>query len=169
MIHTTADIHPTAIIYPDVTIGENVKIGAYCIVGAPAERNGNHQGKGVIIQKGVILHGLNTVDAGTENPTTIGRHSQLLKGAHVGHDAFLRHNVTLSCGAKIGGHAYIDEFCNIGLNASVHQIKRVPRGVMLGMNSCITKKTELKEFSIYAGVPARYIGENKILKQRLEI
>lgn len=168
-IHPTASIHPTAVIHANVTIEKNVRIGAYCIVGAPAERSGKWESKGVTINEGAILHGLNTVDAGTERRTQIGKNTQLLKQAHVGHDALIGNNCVLSCGSRIGGHATINHYCNIGLNASVHQWLEVPVGVMLGMNSCLTKKADCKKYEIWAGVPARYIKENKVLKQRLGI
>lgn len=167
MIHSKAEIHHTAIIYPNVVIDENVKIGPYCVIGAPAERDGEWEGKGVYIGRNAVLHGFNTVDAGTKIFTFIGDNTQLLKHAHVGHDAMIGQNCVLSCGSRIGGHADISDYCNIGLNASVHQWVKVPTGVMLGMNSCITKKTELGPYNIYAGVPARFIKQNTVLLKRL--
>ena len=167
-IHPTAKIHPTAILMGWVDIHEGVEIGPYCVIGANPERNGWENEEGCVeIFDYAQLKGFNTVDAGSENQTFIGKRTKLLKHAHVGHDADIWNDVVLSCGSRIGGHAIIHNHCNIGLNASVHQWKEVPKGVMLGMNSCITKKTRLEEYAIYAGVPAKYIGENKVLKQRL--
>lgn len=166
-IHPTAKVHPSCVIYENVVIEENVEIGPLCIIGAPAEKKGSEYNAGVIIKKGAKLQGHNTVDSGSLTSTIIHEGVWMLKHAHVGHDAFIGKDTILSCGSKIGGHATIHKNCNIGLNASIHQYKEVPEGVMVGMNSCVTKKLQLKPFTIYAGVPAKEIKENTVLIQRL--
>jgi len=123
-------IHETAIIYPNVTIEDNVYIGPYCIIGAPPEWKGREKDS-----QGVYI-------------------------ADVGHDAILKNGVTLSCGAKIGGHSVIGENTNIGLNATIHQKLNIPEGCMIGMGAVVTKKTELSRNCKYAGVPAKFIGFN---------
>lgn len=161
IIHPSANIHPTAIIGENVVIEANVYIGPYCIVGAPPEHK-RHRGEdaGVIICEGSTLTGLVTVDAGTKTPTTIGENCYLMKHSHVGHDAELKDDVTLACGAKIGGHAIIHNRANIGLNATIHQFKEIPEGVMIGMGSVVTKNQTLTEWRKYAGVPVKDIGSN---------
>lgn len=155
-------IHPTALIGNNVQIGDNVYIGAYCIIGAAPEWKGKEtEDKGVIIHNGARLTGLVTVDAGAEKPTVIGENCYLMKHSHVGHDAQLGNGVTLSCGAKVGGHSVIGDNTNIGLNAVIHQKLTVPAGCMIGASAFIGKKTEMKPNAKYAGVPAKYIGENK--------
>ena len=83
-----------------------------------------------------------------------------MKHSHVGHDAIIGENVTISCGAKIGGHSVIGKHCNIGLGAVIHQKVTIPEGCMIGANAFIGKKTELNPHRKYAGVPAKDIGEN---------
>jgi UDP-N-acetylglucosamine acyltransferase len=154
-------IHPTAVIYDNVTIEDGVTIGAYCIIGAPPEWKGReNESKGVYIMSGTIITGLVTIDSGAEGLTIIGKDCYLMKHSHVGHDAILKNGVTLSCGAKVGGHSEIGENTNIGLNAIIHQKLKVPSGCMIGMGAVVTKKTELKENCKYAGVPAKFIGYN---------
>jgi len=154
-------IHETAIIYPNVTIEDDVYIGPYCIIGAPPEWKGKeHESKGVYIAQGTRITGLVTIDSGALGLTYIGRDCYLMKGAHVGHDAILKNGVTLSCGAKIGGHSEIGENTNIGLNATIHQKLKIPEGCMIGMGAVVTKKTELSRNCKYAGVPAKFIGFN---------
>jgi UDP-N-acetylglucosamine acyltransferase len=154
-------IHPTAIIYPNVIIEEDCYIGPYCIIGAPAEWKGHEEeSKGVVIKKGSRLTGLVTVDSGTYKPTIICDNCYLMKHSHVGHDATIKENVTISCGAKIGGGVLIDEHCNIGLNAVIHQKVWIPEGCMIGASAFIGKKTILQPYRKYAGVPAKDIGEN---------
>ena len=168
-------IHPTAIIGPNVEMGDNNYIGPYCIIGYPAEHKefwpspdyGSQEGI-EIIQFGKVIIGNNnkftghvTIDAGTEYPTTIGDNVWMLKHSHVGHDSTVFHDTVISCGAKVGGHSHIEQGCNIGLNAVLHQRSLVPANVMIGMGAVITKKTELLPGMKYAGNPARCLGENK--------
>ena len=154
-------IHPTALIGPNVEIGEDVYIGPYCVIGFPAEWKGKEDiDAGVFIAKGARLTGFVTVDSGVEGLTIIGKNSYLMKHSHVGHDAVLSNNVTLSCGAKIGGHSIIGTDTNVGLNAVVHQKVFVPHGCMIGASAFIGKTLEMQPNSKYAGVPARYLGPN---------
>ena len=160
-IHPSAYVHPTAVIGDFVNIGENVYIGPLCIIGYPPEYKGKeHNDAGVIIEAGARLTGLVTVDSGTVRPTVIGKDCYLMKHCHVGHDAILEDQVTLSPGAKIGGHTIIGVMTNVGMNATVHQKLNVPYGCMIGMGAVVTKKTELVPRTKLAGVPARIIGEN---------
>lgn len=159
-------IHPTAIIYPNVKIGKNVHIGAYCVIGGPPEHRGfwdSDHNPGVVIGDNVRISNLVTIDAGTEIETRIGSGCVLLAHSHVGHDAQLLQGVTLSCGAKVGGHAIIGTGTNIGLNATIHQRVQVPGGCMIGMGAVVTKSTEKTIWpnSVYVGNPAKYLRENK--------
>jgi UDP-N-acetylglucosamine acyltransferase len=154
-------IHPTAVIYPNVTIGENCYIGAYCIIGAPAEWKGREQeGKGVIIGNNVRITGHVTIDSGVEKETWIADNCYIMKGVHIGHDAAIGEAVTLSCHCLIGGHSVVQNRCNIGLGAIIHQKVTVPIYCMIGMGTVITKKTEMQSYSKYVGNPARYLSPN---------
>ena len=154
-------IHPTAIIGDNVILGDNNYIGAYCIIGDPAEHKkfwGQEKGQ-VIIGNNNIITGLVTIDAGTDYDTTIASNCFIMKHAHIGHDCIINSNVTISCGAKIGGHSFVKEYSNIGLNAVLHQFTIIERGCMIGASAFIKGGTE--EFTKYAGVPARKIGINE--------
>ena len=154
-------IHPTAIIGDNVILGDNNYIGPYCIIGDPAEHKkfwGQEKGK-VYIGNNNIITGLVTIDAGTEYSTVIEDNCFIMKHAHIGHDCEIGNNVTISCGAKIGGHSIIKYYSNIGLNAVLHQFTTIERGCMIGASAFIKGATE--EFTKYAGVPARKIGINE--------
>jgi len=178
-------IHPTAVIGPNVKMGTGNYIGPFCIIGYPAEHKAYwtkedieyeyflagkyHTIPAHLIRTGSVEIGDNcvftghvTVDAGTEGITTIADRCWFLKHSHVGHDALICQGSTISCGAKIGGHATIGLDCNIGLNACIHQRVKVPQGCMIGMNAAVTKKLEMNPFRKYAGVPAKDIGPNII-------
>jgi acyl-[acyl carrier protein]--UDP-N-acetylglucosamine O-acyltransferase len=81
-----------------------------------------------------------------------------MKHAHIGHDCLIYSNVTISCGAKIGGHTVIKQYSNIGLNAVLHQFSIIEQGCMIGASAFFKGTTQ--EFSKYAGVPARYLSPN---------
>jgi UDP-N-acetylglucosamine acyltransferase len=83
-----------------------------------------------------------------------------MKMVHIGHDAIICDNVTLSCGAKVGGHTIVEKNCNIGLNAVLHQKIRIPEGCMIGASAFVGKKSVLQPFHKYAGVPVKEIGQN---------
>ena len=154
-------IHPTAIIGDNVVLGDNNYIGAYCIIGDPAEHKkfwNEPKGK-VIIGDNNIITGLVTIDAGTEFDTFIKNNCFIMKHAHIGHDCTIMDNVTISCGAKIGGHSVIKPNSNIGLNAVLHQFSVIQEGCMIGASAFF--KGISQEFTKYAGVPARKLGENK--------
>lgn len=154
-------IHPTAIVGDNVILGDNNYIGPYCIIGDPAEHKkfwGQEKGK-VYIGNNNIITGLVTIDAGTEYSTVIEDNCFIMKHAHIGHDCEIGNNVTISCGAKIGGHSIIKYYSNIGLNAVLHQFTTIERGCMIGASAFIKGATE--EFTKYAGVPARKIGINE--------
>jgi UDP-N-acetylglucosamine acyltransferase len=153
-------IHSTAIIGDNVTLGDNNYIGPYCIIGDPAEHKkywGQEKGK-VIIGNNNIVTGLVTIDSGTEVATVIEDNCFIMKHAHVGHDCRIMNNVTISCGAKIGGHSIIGEGSNIGLNAVLHQFSIIKRGCMIGASAFFKGESEFE--MKYAGVPARKLGQN---------
>ena len=156
------NVHSTAIIGKNVTIEDDVYIGPYCVIGMPAEWKGKEGiDQGVLIKKGTRITGLVTIDSGVDRITTIGENCYLMKHSHVGHDAQLKDNVTLSCGAKIGGHSIIESNTNIGLNAVIHQKVIVPEGCMIGASAFVGKKSILKPFHKYAGVPVKELGTNE--------
>jgi UDP-N-acetylglucosamine acyltransferase len=179
-------IHPTAIIGDNVILGDNNYIGAYCIIGDPAEhkefwieeekesitfnpkdyrtlkkviKTCIKKGK-VIIGNNNIITGLVTIDAGTEQTTYIGDNCFIMKHSHIGHDCTINSNVTISCGAKIGGHSVIGEKSNIGLNAVLHQFSQIKVGCMIGASAFF--KGESEPYTKYAGVPAKSLGQNII-------
>lgn len=157
-----ANVHSTAVIGKNVTIEDDVYIGPYCVIGMPPEWKGKEtEDKGVLIKKGTRITGLVTIDSGAEKTTVIGENCYLMKHSHVGHDAQLGDNVTLSCGAKIGGHSIIEDNTNIGLNAVIHQKVTVPEGCMIGASGFVGKKSILKPFHKYAGVPVKELGTNE--------
>ena len=153
-------ISPLAWIHPDVKIGKGNTIGPFCMIGGPAEFKGKEVQGRVKIMDNCNITGLVTIDSGTDGDTFISYNCYLMKHSHVGHDAILELGTTLSCGAKIGGHAVINAHANIGLNAVIHQKQHIAQGVMIGMGAVVTKKLVTEPYKTYAGNPAKLIGDN---------
>lgn len=166
-------IHPTAIIGPHVELGDNVWIGAYAVIGTRAEHRDYWQGPlgSVWIGNNVVIREFTTINAGTTTPTTVRDNVWMLRGSHVGHDAYIENDVTLSCNVLIGGHARVFQHSNLGLGSVVHQWCAVPSYTMLGMNSTWTKTTPTIPMSVYVGSPAKRLKENKYLidKHNLQV
>lgn len=158
-------IHPTAIIYENVYIGNGVVIGPYCVIGAPPEHlsHKDKAGKGVFIGDNVTLTKAVVIDSGVNNRTVVSDNCYLMSGAHIGHDAYIEERVVISPKAVIGGHAIIEFECNIGINASIHQLTKIAKRVMIGMGAVVTKKAakDMGEGETWAGNPARFISMNK--------
>lgn len=160
---STGKIHNSCVIYENVRIGENVSIGAYCVIGSPPESKKyfNQDNKNnVIINDGVVIHGLVTIDKGTIKDTVIGRDVWLMKGVHVGHDVEIGDGCIISPHSCIGGHVKIGANTNIGMGAIIHQRLTIPPNCMIGMGSVITKKTVMRNGYVYAGNPAKELREN---------
>lgn len=175
-------IHPTALIGPNVVMGDNNYIGPYCIIGFPAEHKeyfhwkmnpelygasillpegGVNYGR-VIIGDNCVFTGHCTVDGGTESNTILRNGVWMLKHSHIGHDALIGEGCVISCGAKVGGHAFLGPRVNLGLNAVIHQRVSVPFDCMIGMGAVVTKKTPMMPQQKYAGNPAKWLGVNEV-------
>lgn len=153
-------ISPLAWIHNDVKMGTGNSIGPFCIIGAPAEWKGHEVQGRVTIGDNNTITGLVTIDSGAAGGTAIGNNCYLMKHSHVGHDARIRNGVTISCGAKVGGHTEIGDDANIGLNAVIHQKQAIAEGCMIGMGAVVTKKLKTECYKTYAGNPAKLIGDN---------
>lgn len=159
---TVNTIHPTAVIGKNVELGTGNYIGPHCVIGYPAEwksKWGTDPGK-VVIGNDNIITGLVTIDAGGTGITHIGHGCFIMKHAHIGHDSIIEDFVTISCGAKIGGHTHIMEGATVGLNASIHQKQIIGAWSMIGMGAVIPKKVLIQPFNKYAGNPVRLLGVN---------
>lgn len=165
-------IHPTAVIDERVIIGDNVYIGPNCTIGFPAEYKndfGKDTGFTVEIADNATITGNVTIDAGTVRNTKISSHCLIMKGCHIGHDAILEENVTLSPHACVGGHVIIGDSANLGMACIIHPRKNVGAYSMIGMATIVTKKSSIKPGHIYVGSPAKELGLNKIGLERNQI
>lgn len=179
-IHSTAIVHENAqmgvgnVIGPGVVIAEGVIlgdrnwIGPYAVLGTPPEMRDQVHNTfweeekthwGVSIGSSNIIREFSTVHAGYKRATVVSDNVLILRGAHVGHDAAIGPEVTLSCNVLIGGFSIIFPRVNIGLGAQVHQNISIGTGSMIGMGSAV--RADLSPFSKVLGNPARLAGVNR--------
>lgn len=156
------DVHKTAIV-SNCEIGSGVFIGAGCLIGEPAENRDTWPETlfGVEVHDGAILCGLVTVDSGTVRNTVIGQRVMMMKGSHAGHDAIIGDDVTIACGAKIGGHCEVGKGSNLGLNCVLHPRVKIAPFAMIGAGAVVTKTADVKPFGIWAGNPAKFLKFNQ--------
>ena len=176
------NIHKTAILDKSVSLGKNVEIGAFsqilgnvkigdnvkiksnCVIGAEADqprvdRLGDQNGS-IVIQDGCVIKDSVIISKPTLTELTkIGSNSYLMSGAYIAHDSVLGKNVIISHGARLSGYTTVDDFSNIGANATTHQKTTIGMCVMVGANSFV--KGELNSGLIYVE-KNKILGINKI-------
>ena len=165
-------IHPTALIYPGVVLGDNVYIGAYSVIGSPPEHPDlidprEFEDVRVNIGDNVTIREFVTVHSGVEFATTIREGSYIMAHSHIGHDAYIEEKCVIHTAAIIGGFSVVGKFSRVGLNATLHQHTHIPTGTMVGAQAFVKGKWN-NIFRVLAGVPAKVIGENWRLREKLE-
>jgi UDP-N-acetylglucosamine acyltransferase len=173
---TDVTIGPNAVLLGPLTVGDRVWIGPGAVIGTPPEistltQNAAWEGElahhGVIIGDDVVVRELATVSQGSHRPTRIGSGSWLLNTSYVAHDVQVGRSVTLSSGARVGGHSEIGDHATLGLNAVVHQRKSVGAGSMIGMGAGVTRN--VLPFSKIYGSPPRRHGLNGYVLRKLGV
>ncbi|WP_442923434.1 NeuD/PglB/VioB family sugar acetyltransferase [Microbacterium sp. KUDC0406] len=106
-------------------------------------------GPGSILLDSVVV----TADA------KIGRHVVVMPNSTITHDDVLEDFSTLAAGVSLGGSVRIREAAYIGMNASVRQGVAVGADATIGMGAAVL--TDVPEHETWAGVPARFLGENR--------
>lgn len=169
-------IGPNAVLLGPLTVGDRVWIGPGAVIGTPPEISSLHQNaawdgelehQGVEIGDDVVIRELATVSQGSHRPTRVGSGSWLLNTSYVAHDVRIGRSVTLSSGARVGGHAEVDDHVTLGLNATVHQRRSIGAGAMVGMGSSVTR--DVVPFSKVYGSPPRRHGLNSYVLRKLGV
>jgi UDP-N-acetylglucosamine acyltransferase len=110
----------------------------------------------VQIDKGTRIREFVTINAGTVNHTTVGKHCLIMAHSHIGHDAVLENGITVSTGAKIGGHSKLLHYCNIGMNAVLHQRTTIGQYAIVAAGAAVVK--DVLPCSKY--IPGKPVGIN---------
>ena len=169
-----ATVGPGAVLLGPLKVGRRVWIGPNAVIGTPPEIASLRQNAawdadldhhGVEIGDDVVIRELSTIHQGSHRTTRIGRGTWLLNTVYVAHDCLVGEHVTLSAGARLGGHAEVGDHSNIGMNATVHQRRFVGPGSMVGMGAPVTR--DLPPFSKAYGSPIRLNGVNEYVLRKL--
>jgi len=131
-IAPTAYIHPQASVIGDVKIGERVFVAP--MVSIRGDRGPIIIGDESNIQDGVVIH------SDPRFTTRIG------KRVNIGHNASI--------------HAEeIADNAGIGMGAVLMLGSKVSEGVLIGNCALLHNKTETKPYTVYAGIPAKYMRD----------
>ncbi len=167
-------IGPAAVLLGPLTVGDRVWIGPGAVVGTPPEISSLHQDRGwageaghrgVTIGDDVVIRESVTIQQGSHRTTSIGDRTWLLSASYVAHDGLVGADVTLSAGARLGGHVVVGGFANIGMNATVHQRRIVGAGAMVGMATPVAR--DVPPFAKVFGSPARMHGLNEYVLRKI--
>jgi UDP-N-acetylglucosamine acyltransferase len=191
VLAVATSIHPSAAIGPGVELGDAVTVGAHvsltgpmvvgdrvvisagATVGGPAEVVGvpqadaNSEGKGVVLEPDVVIRENVVIHQGTRRPTTVGEGSWILSRSYLAHDVQVGRRCVVSAGTSIGGLCTVGDLVTIGMNAAVHQKRRIGRGAMVGMGSVVTH--DVPPWAKAYGVPIRLCGINEKAMRRAEL
>ena len=158
-------IGPYAVVVGSVELGDDNWIGPFASIGTPAQMRGgphpdwtSHTPHGIRIGGNNVIREHVTIHEGTERTTFVGDSCYLMTGSHIPHDAIIEDQVTLANSVHLGGHTWIGQGANLGLGVQVHQRSAIGAGVMIGMNSTVTR--HIPPFALAVGSPARIRSAN---------
>ena len=153
---------PNAVIYPGVRIGRDAIIGAGCVVGRPGfgfvDRPEGapplrlpHRA-GVVLEEGVELGPLCTIDAGVLSPTTIGAHTKIDAPVHVGHGVVIGAGCRIAAQVGFAGSVVIEDDVRIGGQAGIADHVRIGRGARIAAKAGVIG--DVPAGAVFAGYPA---------------
>ena len=111
--------------------------------------------KNVIIKKGVKIF----AGAKVNNKSYLGKNVFLNTGAIIEHDCFIEDHSQVGPGAMLSGGVHIETGCFIGIGSKINQNITIGKNSIVGSGSVII--SNINSNSIYAGIPAKKIGENE--------
>ena len=156
-------IHSTAIIHDCVHMGNDNRISPYCVLGAEPQVVVPCAGVGVSMGSRNTIREYASIDRSTKaEPTTIHSDNYIMAYCHVAHDCAIGDHNVLSLGATLAGFVEIQSRTTIGMNASIHQYRRIGDYSMVGMGAAITK--DVPPYSVVYGGKWRGVNRTGLLR-----
>jgi UDP-3-O-[3-hydroxymyristoyl] glucosamine N-acyltransferase len=172
-------IAPSAVLGPRVVVGARVTIGPGAVIGHPGFGWATGEGGavravpqlgGVVLEDGVCIGPLCTVDAGTLAPTRIRARAKLDAHVHVGHNGDIGEgtivaaqcgfagSVTIGHGVLVGGQVGIADHVTVGDGARIAAksgvIGDVPPGAVVAGYPAVPRARWLRALArAYRGLP----------------
>lgn len=158
-------IYPGVSILDGTRIHDNVIIGANSVVGHDAfyykktngKYNAMHSCGNVIIEEGVEIGALCTIDRGVTGITTIGRGTKIDNQVHVGHDTVIGQDCLIAAGVAIAGCVVIEDRVVIWGQVGIASSIKIGEGAIILAQSGVMK--ELEAGKTYFGSPCGEVKE----------
>tara|TARA_B100000579_G_scaffold383618_1_gene353560 strand:- start:5144 stop:5734 length:591 start_codon:yes stop_codon:yes gene_type:complete len=165
-------IHPTAVInWEKVQLGQGNSIGPYACIGMDPMTY-SQQSDGLIkIGDNNIIREFATIHLPTKDSkvTFIGDDNFLMCYSHISHDCKVENKITVAAGVVLNGHVNVMSGAYIGTGVAVHQYQTIGSYAIVGMNSTVTKKSEIFPGGKYIGSPAKRIGINQLALDKFNV
>ena len=156
-------IGPYAIIRQFTRIGKNNLIDAHAVIGGePQHAAYDRSETWVTIGDNNVMREYVTISRAYEPSaeTRIGSDCFFMTGAHVGHDAVVGDNVTLTNNATVGGHVEVGRNVVMGGMSASHQFTRIGSFCMVAGYTPLRK--DALPFTMIGGTPVRHYRLNTI-------
>ena len=158
-------IYPGASILDGTMIHDNVIVGANSVIGHDAfyykktngKYNAMHSCGNVIIEEGVEIGALCTIDRGVTGITTIGRGTKIDNQVHVGHDTVIGQDCLIAAGVAIAGCVVIEDRVVIWGQVGIASSLKIGEGAIILAQSGVMK--ELEAGKTYFGTPCGEVKE----------
>jgi len=165
-------IHPTALInWEKIQIGNGNIIGPYVCIGLDPLTYSQESDGIIKIGDNNIIREFTTIQLPTKDSkiTQVGNNNFLMSNTHISHDCKIENDITLAIGVVLNGQVNVMVGSYIGSGVVAHQYQTIGSYSIVGMNSTITKKSEIKPGGKYIGSPAKYIGINQVGLDRFNV
>jgi acetyltransferase-like isoleucine patch superfamily enzyme len=141
----------------NIEIGDDVRIDTMCVLSSGKKGN-------IIINNNVHIAPFNLIYCADNHKIVFNNHTGLSAGCKLygksgNYDGNYLLNPTHNAEdtAIIGGDIILNKFATIGTDCILFPGSIIPVGTVLGAKSLYTAKHSLDEWSIYAGIPVKFI------------
>ena len=151
-----------------VEIGDNVVIQSGTVIGEASfgyyEGEDGHYHRvpqlgGVVIHNDVEIGANSTIDRGTMDDTVIGAHAKIGNLVHVAHNVQIGEDALLISSILFCGSSSVGAGSYIAPGSIIMNQKHVGDHALVGMGAMVID--DVKDGTVVAGVPAKYLRENK--------